>query len=74
MKEAGGIGDVAALTTVRAVRLAGDEDEFLQLMREVDPKPVSELRPSLLPAEFEPEAVARRYSEMFSTGYLISAL
>ncbi len=74
MKEAGGIGDVAALATAHAVRIANDENEFLQLMGEVEPGPVNELRPSLLPAEFGPAAVARRYSEIFSARQPLSSL
>jgi glycosyltransferase involved in cell wall biosynthesis len=58
--EAGGIAEVAASAAPAAVTIAAAGEEFNAALRGVSPNPPSAPRPSLLPAGFEPDAIAEQ--------------
>ena len=60
--EAGGIGELAVGAASGGVTLAEAGPSFVAAMAAIVPRPVDELRPSLLPAGYEPDALAARLS------------
>lgn len=66
MKEAGGIGEIAALAAPGAVTIAASMDEFIDAMKNVRPAPAESYRPSLLPGEFALDNVMKKFSSFLS--------
>ena len=64
MREAGGIGELAARSD--AVTVAADTAAFEAAMAAVTPAPVIEPRPSRLPAEYEAAAVVAEFEEIIN--------
>ncbi len=63
VKEAGGIGEIAAIAQSGAVHLAGTMEEFIDLMQKVEKK---ETRLSLLPECYYRENVQRDFERLLS--------
>ncbi len=63
MKEAGGIGEIAALSN-NAVTLCDTMNDFIEAMACVTASNRTTYRPSLLPGVFEREAVMNRFTNM----------
>ncbi|MCC7305910.1 MAG: glycosyltransferase [Alphaproteobacteria bacterium] len=61
MKEAGGIGEIAALAKPGAVTIADTMEEFTGYMAKTTPDPAAQYRPSLLPEEFLLENVMKKF-------------
>lgn len=68
MKEAGGIGEIAALAPKGAVTVTTAMHDFIKEMERVTPNPATGFRPSLLPAAFELQSVVRRFEELLTGG------
>lgn len=64
LREAGGIQEIASYTPKGALSLADSMDHFIQAMEHVQPCPVTSYRPSLLPANFELDAIVKRFSDL----------
>ena len=62
--EAGGIGELATGAAPGGVTLAEAGPPFVAAMTAVVPRPADDLRPSLLPPGFDPDALAARLSEI----------
>ncbi len=61
-REAGGIGEIAALAEPGSVQLADDMNDFLHKMEAVKPDPVNAYRRTLLPEEFHGEVISERFA------------
>lgn len=66
MKDAGGIGEIAALSN-DAVTLCDTMDEFISAMARVRPSNVTTYRPSLLPAPFGHAAVMEKFTQVLES-------
>jgi glycosyltransferase involved in cell wall biosynthesis len=64
MREAGGIGEIAALASPGSVTLCNNMDDFLTAMERVNPLPRDKQRESLLPQTFHPETVEECFMEL----------
>jgi len=62
--EAGGIATVAASAPAGAVTIAATGEDYVAVMKAFVPAPVASPRPSLLPAGYEPAAVAARLADI----------
>lgn len=71
-KEAGGIGEIAALAAPGAVTVADGMAAFLEAMRTVKPAPAAAMRGSLLPETFRLETVMERFEGLLERTYTIS--
>lgn len=63
-RDSGGIEDIAKLAAPETVQVVEMMDDFLEAMRHVKPSAIPALRPSLLPEEFHPQSVNRRFEEI----------
>jgi glycosyltransferase involved in cell wall biosynthesis len=63
---AGGLGEVATQAAQGAVTLAAPGEKFIDAMMSVKAKPLSELRPSLLPEIYSLERVTKRFQDILT--------
>ncbi len=61
---AGGIAEIAALSAPKSVTVVKTMEDFIQAMNCVQPSPLDQYSPSLLPQEFEPGAVKKRFEAL----------
>lgn len=64
MGEAGGINEIARLADPGAITIVDRVESMVRLMSAIKPKPVANLRPSLLPSYFRLEAVNQRFANL----------
>lgn len=62
--QAGGLGEVARQAAPGAVTLAQPGDDFIGAMARVQPQPLGELRPSLLPEAYSLERVSAEFERI----------
>jgi glycosyltransferase involved in cell wall biosynthesis len=65
-RDLGVVAELEALAGTDSVIAVEDMDELVTAMGRIKPAPVSQLRPSLLPAAYEPAAVNEKFSSLLA--------